>query len=334
MAYTALDLGYIPSAGLSYTATTDSSSDWGSVPNGTFFYDKTEERIIFKDSNGIIVNEYSNSSYIISSTQWSKGPITPTALANGQVANGFTFFDDATDKVANGTTSYDEYNIAFGIDLTLTGTSGTANINIDGTDYLATFNTDLATTAQDWIALHGATLKALDVRVLYNGGSPLNPDGDETIRFCASEASCNSVTITTVTGDLNGTRINPFTGVNAAAGDHVLIPYVDQPYENLRIHHNFRVNFSIGVGTQQNYALSLRRFADDSIIGSEQLIFRTPDEGSQLFTFATYTAGANDPFVEGGFYFALRNDSGLSCDIEGNVGILLQQTFQRSVDFS
>ncbi|MHA2351408.1 MAG: hypothetical protein ACXADL_17460, partial [Candidatus Thorarchaeota archaeon] len=42
------------------------------------------------------------------------------------VANGCTFFDNTADKVANGTTSYNEYNIVFGIDLTLTGTAQNA----------------------------------------------------------------------------------------------------------------------------------------------------------------------------------------------------------------
>jgi hypothetical protein len=253
-------------------------------------------------------------------------------LPSGGIANGFTFFTDA-DKVTGGTTSYDEYNIAFGIDLTLTGTSGTANINIDGTDYLATFNTSLAQTAQDWIALHEATLGALNINVLYNGGSPLNPNGDETIRFCASEASCNSVTITTVTGDLNGTRINPFTGLNSAAGDHVLIPYVGRPFDGDRIHHIFRVNFNLMTGSDQTLALSLRRFANDTVIGSQIQVFRTQDEGGVQQTFASYTASASDPFVTGGFYFALRNDSGVSVQFEDGVGILLQNTFEKPTQF-
>ena len=268
----------------------------------------------------------------ISSTEWQKTS-TPTVLNNGNVANGCTFFDNVADKLVAGTTSYNEYNIAFGIDLTLTGTSGTANINVAGVDYLATFNTTLAQTAQDWVNTHKATLAALNIQVLYNGGSPLNANGDETIRFCASEANCNSVTITTVTGDLNGTRINPFTGVNAAAGDHILVPYIGEPYDGLRIHHTFRVFFSIATGSQQTLALSLRRFTDDTIIGSEIQIFRTPDEEGQLYIFETYTSDSTDPFVEGGFYFVLRNDSGVNVTIQGEVGILLQQTFESPVVF-
>ena len=63
-----------------------------------------------------------------------------------------------------GTTVYDEYNIAYGLSVTLTGGSGTADISIGGTAYRATFNTDLATTAQDWVDTWGDTLRALNIR--------------------------------------------------------------------------------------------------------------------------------------------------------------------------
>jgi hypothetical protein len=37
--------------------------------------------------------------------------------------------------------------------------------------------------------------------------------------------------------------------------------------------------------------------------------------------------------VEGGFYFVLRNDSGVNVTIQGEVGILLQQTFESPIVF-
>ena len=122
----------------------------------------------------------------------------------------------------------------------------------------------------------------------------------------------------------------------AGSGDHVVIPYVGTAYEGQRLQHNIRVNFSItpSGGATQTLALSLRRFSDDSIIGSELLVFRTADEGAQQFNFITYTAGASDPFVTGGFYFALRNDSGTSIDIAAaNVGILIQTYYQKPTTF-
>lgn len=44
--------------------------------------------------------------------------------------------------------------------VTFTGTSGTANVTVNGTAYLATFDTDLTTTALNWKNLWGATIAA------------------------------------------------------------------------------------------------------------------------------------------------------------------------------
>jgi len=297
--------------------------------------DGTAGQIIKTDGSGNLdfVETQDLSSVNMGSTQWSATIPTPQTLDDGSVANGFTFFDNVSDKVAGGTTTYDEYNISYGIDLTLTGTGGAANIFVDGTPYLATFNTDLQTTVTDWIATHEATLNALGVNILHNLGSPLNPNGAETIRFGASESSCNSVSITNTLGSLNGTRINPFTGVNLAAGDHVLVPYDGTAYEGQRIQHKFRVNFGIATGSINSYALSLRRFANDTIIGSEIVIQRNPDVSGVQESFISYTAGASDPFVLGGFYFALRNDSGQSLQFIDKIGILCQNTYQKLTNF-
>ena len=279
--------------------------------------------------------QFTQTIYNLASTQWSN-TASSVALSNGNVANGMTFFTDAN-KVASGLTSWNEYSLAYGIDLTLTGTSGSALISIDSgagaVNYTATFNTSLAQTVTDWIALHGATLAALGVNVLNNAGSPINGSGAETIRFCSTEAICNSVAISTVSGDLSGTRINPFTTVDAAAPDHVLVPYADQPYNGQRLQHNFRVNFGIATGNLQTLALSLRRFKDDSIIGSEIKVIRDPDVEGNQFNFISYTASGTDPFVTGGFYFALRNDSGVSVDINGSVGILIQTQFEKPLKY-
>ena len=99
------------------------------------------------------------------------------------------------------------------------------------------------------------------------------------------------------------------------------------------MHHTFRVNFDIVAGSDQTLALSLRRFEDDSVIGSEIQVFRNQDVEGVQQTFATYTASASDPFVTGGFYFALRNDSGVTVEISGNVGILIQNEFENPTIF-
>jgi len=95
----------------------------------------------------------------------------------------------------------------------------------------------------------------------------------------------------------------------------------------------FRVNFGIVTGSAQTYGLSLRRYENDSIIGSEIQVNRNQDiEGVQQ-NFISYTAGATDPFVEGGFYFALRNDSGSTAQITSGIGILIQNYYQKLTQF-
>jgi hypothetical protein len=54
--------------------------------------------------------------------------------------------------------------------ITLTGTGGTANIDIDGTDYLVTFDTDLTETADDFVDTHAAALLALGITVTADAG--------------------------------------------------------------------------------------------------------------------------------------------------------------------
>ena len=499
MAYTALNLGYIPTAGYEYTATTDSSADWPSVPNETYFFDKTERQVYYKDANGGIYGAYAGgeegvlNTFNISSSQWSKtSPLTP--LADGATANGLTFFrddlyaseltlgtpagsgytiandvpttttgsgdnnltvnilavsggritqlelanpgfgytlgdqitvtqagstndqtatitdvasdkslpsvavltidnpgtgystgtaievsggtgigllinidsvggsgeitavsiNDKGDRYTNGdsvtveagsrnatltltcyeagTTVYDEYNIAYGLSVTLTGGSGTADISIGGTAYRATFNTDLATTAQDWVDTWGDTLRALNIRpfALSDGAT------DGRIRFCAPRATLLTLGIANVATDLNGNITNEFTGGTLPEPDHLLIPYVGKPYFGKRIQHYIRVNFNVNTGAVKYATLQLRRYANDSVIGSGIPVQRydnTSGITGQQHVFETYTASPTDSFVLGGFYFALENQSGTAWEIEGSAGILVQNIFSNETSF-
>lgn len=80
-------------------------------------------------------------------------------------------------------------------DVTLTGTSGTANININGTNYLATFASSLTQTATNFVATHKLTLQALNITVTSNGAQ---------LRFVGANPSVFA--IANATGDLAGTE--------------------------------------------------------------------------------------------------------------------------------
>lgn len=82
-------------------------------------------------------------------------------------------------------------------ELTLTGTDGTANVNVDGTDYLATFDTDLDTTADDFVTDHASDiLAATGVTVTADSG---------VLTFTGANAIVDAITITNATDDLDGT---------------------------------------------------------------------------------------------------------------------------------
>lgn len=80
--------------------------------------------------------------------------------------------------------------------ITLTGTSGTANVAVNGVNYLATFTSNLTTSATNFVTSHAATLLALGITVTANAG---------VLTFKATTAAFPTLTITSATGDLAGT---------------------------------------------------------------------------------------------------------------------------------
>lgn len=85
--------------------------------------------------------------------------------------------------------------------VTVTGTSGTANVNVGGVDYLATFATDLATTTGNFVVAHATALLARGI-VVTNAAA--------TLVFTAviSGSPFDHPTITNATGDLAGSVAN------------------------------------------------------------------------------------------------------------------------------
>ena len=58
MAVTTINNGLSQQKGINYTVITDSSADWASVSNSTYFYDKTTKLPYFKNAIGNIINIY------------------------------------------------------------------------------------------------------------------------------------------------------------------------------------------------------------------------------------------------------------------------------------
>lgn len=80
--------------------------------------------------------------------------------------------------------------------VTLAGTSGTANITVNGTNYSATFGDDLADTASDFVTSHESTLGDLDITVTADS---------EVLTFVNESGSPLTISAANATGDLAGT---------------------------------------------------------------------------------------------------------------------------------
>ena len=125
---------------------------------------------------------------------------------------GVTYSDAGTDVVTYSGLGEDLFR-TFGFKVnavqqvstvTLTGTSGTANIRLDSVDYLATFNTDLTTTASDFVTTHGTALDTAGITVTSNAA---------VLTFTAKVGGTAFTleTPTNVTGDLTGTTADTVT---------------------------------------------------------------------------------------------------------------------------
>lgn len=95
--------------------------------------------------------------------------------------------------------------------VTLTGTSGTANVTVSGVDYLATFNSDLSTTASDFVTAHAADILAAT-------GAVVTADGADIV-FTDQGSGGVSPSIANASGNLAGTvGATDFTSTTVEGG--------------------------------------------------------------------------------------------------------------------
>lgn len=116
------------------------------------------------------------------------------------------------------------------MNIDVTGTSGTANVTVsNGTIsavYLATFDTNLATTAGNFVTAHAANMLA-DLGIVVTNPSAAN------LLFASSVAGNVTVSIANVTGDLAGTVSTPqaaTTLILTAVDDEVILDVVFRDY--------------------------------------------------------------------------------------------------------
>ena len=166
--------------------------------------------------------------------------------------------------------------------VTLTGTSGTANIPVGGVDYLAEFNTSLTTTASDFVTSHSTALSTAGVIVTSNTDVLTFVSSDPSELFTISDA-------VNVTGDLAGTE------ATAALADKTLMWIVDGgtniPFVDITSAGNIRVNNytpAEEVSTRvDNQAHFLTRASGDQIV-------TTAGGSLATFTIPNFPSGATE----------------------------------------
>ena len=96
---------------------------------------------------------------------------------------------------------------------TLTGTSGKAKINVAGSDYMAEFNTDLTTTADDFVTDFAAIILSTHaITVTADAG---------VLTFVGAPGASFTLTSTNDTGNLNGTEV--VVTASVAPGEVVIV---------------------------------------------------------------------------------------------------------------
>lgn len=131
-------------------------------------------------------------------------------IALAQATAGIGLF--LTDK----NESIDATKVAQIDSVALAGTSGTANVTVDGVDYLATFTTNISTSADNFVTSHAAALSTAGITVTH-------PNADGVLVFTADVdgvAFYISV-VSNVSGDLAGVIAN--VTLNQSGGGEITI---------------------------------------------------------------------------------------------------------------
>jgi hypothetical protein len=98
MAVTSLTIG--TAAGVNYTVVTDTSADWPSVANSTYFYDKADKLVHYKDSAGVVQEIFSGSGLTVGTTAIASGTVGRVLFegTGNVVQQDATLFWDNTNK--------------------------------------------------------------------------------------------------------------------------------------------------------------------------------------------------------------------------------------------
>lgn len=178
-----------------------------------------------------------------------------------------------------GTTTYlNTAPVAQVATVTLTGTLGTGNITLNGVAYLATFDTDLTTTAAAFVSDHAATIAAREgnIVVTSSGAGVIFTSGIEGLGFTVS----NNVNATgNLAGNAVATTANVATGTVKTDGALTAFRAMYAAMPNSFKAKKSEAKFMVTASLADNYRTTLETGAHDGaqsklVDGVEKLYFR------------------------------------------------------------
>ena len=169
------------------------------APSGTSLANFVQTSVSMADANCDGIPETTSATV---STAWTTGTTCKAKVENYTIQladNGC-----GNNRLADLQAAYPNLNITIDTPLqtqtvTLTGTSGTGNIVVNGVNYLVTFDTSLATTAANFVSTHSAALTALP-----GLGLTVTAAG-AVLTFTANSSTFPIITFANVSGNLAST---------------------------------------------------------------------------------------------------------------------------------
>ena len=154
---------------INYTVVTDTSADWASVANSTYFYDKADKLVHYKDSTGVIQEIFS-----------APGGITVGTTAVTSGTDGRVFFQAGGVVQQDGAFNWDNTNKRLGIGANATSPSAALNIRtnlITANDILTLQNGQYGNTifrVRDNATASQSTIGSIFVQArIYGSGSTI-----------------------------------------------------------------------------------------------------------------------------------------------------------------
>lgn len=166
------------------------------APTGTVLTNYVQTTVTTKDEDCDGIPEITTATV---STAWVVDKSCKAVYENYTIQLADTKCED--DRLAELQAHYPNLNILINTaqqtqTVTLTGTSGTGNVIVNGVNYLATFNNNLNTTATNFVSTHSTALTALGITVTA-------PNGELT--FTANTRTFPLISFANVTLTLGGT---------------------------------------------------------------------------------------------------------------------------------